>query len=571
MQSSPPTARFLDYESGYHRRGTLAIPGDDRRGSGGERRRNGRDIWWPGSPTTGASPRWGGCGLGCTERTFPAESSGGHAGTSGESFDLCIGSFDPISLGIVPVQAGYTKKAKEHGVEQPHEAHCAGGRDGNGYSNNESKSKQGEAETGLFSSLSICAGREKGKKVLHTKDELLVSVRKAFSMLSDMDCSHGKDANFTPSPRLHSASTSSCDVKEKCSDKPSSLVKDPLQTEVCNTILHCPKDILSRLTLPQGHDLDTLLSAGSESSAAVPSMTVHGASLPPFPWSHSQAGGYRPSVDSGKHGSSRSNSHWQWMKVGSYPTALDYEESTVHKIDDLLQEMDMVKSSIIDSCGRQSNLCCTESTSGSFGQTTYSKKIGSEHGGSSDNFQRNDSEHSLLKTPQASRKILRAAETLCDMRRSTECWSAQGYSNGTIKWPKSPPEKVKARKPSSPFGTAESSSGSRNSDAARTGNGHSTKKIVDRKNDSACMSNPGKGSIRWPVPIEDAASPVRPEKGLALDTRQTHGNAARHPTHVSSQARLEKEYENQQKLRKATLASSLGSGGDWNRERNRRM
>ncbi|CAM0945917.1 unnamed protein product [Alopecurus aequalis] len=421
-------------------------------------------------------------------------------------------------------------------------------------------------------------GREKGKKVLHTKDELLVSVRKAFSMLSDMECSRGKDANFTQSPGLHSASTSSCDIKDQCTDKPSTLVKDPVQTEVCNTILHCPKDILSRLTLPQGHDLDSLLSAGSESSAAVSSITIHGASLPPFPWSHSQAGGYRPSVDSGKHGSSRSNSHWQWMRVGSYPTALDYEDSTVHKIDDLLQEMDLVKSSIIDSCGRQSNLCCTESTSGSLGQAIYSKKIGNEHGphsldhgGSSDSFQRNDSERSLLKTPQASRKILRAAETLCDMRRSTEGWSAQGYSNGTMKWPKSPPEKVKARKPSSPFGTAESSSGSRNSDAARTGNGHSTKKILDRKNDSACMSNPGKGSIRWPVPIEDTASPVRPEKGLTLDTRQTHGNAARHPVHVSSQARLEKEYENQQKLRKATLASSLGAGGDWNRERNRRI
>lgn len=425
-------------------------------------------------------------------------------------------------------------------------------------------------------------GREKGKKVLHTKDELLVSVRKAFSMLSDVDCSHGKDANFTPSPRLHSASTSSCDIKDQCSDKPSTLVKvkDPLQTEVCNTILHCPKDILSRLTLPHGHDLDSLLSAGSECSAAVPSMTIHGASLPPFPWSYSQAGGYRPSVDSGKHGSSRSNSHWQWMRVGPYPSALDYEDSTVHKIDDLLQEMDTVKSTIIDSCGRQSNLCGTESTSGSLGQTICSKKIGSEHGpqllhsldhgGTSDSFQRNDGGRSLLKTPQASRKVLRAAETLCDMKSSTEGWSAQGYSNRTIKLPKSPPEKVKVRKPSSPFGTAESSSGSRNSDAALTGNGHSTKKIVDRKNDSACMSNPGKGSIRWPVPIEDAASPVRPEKALTPDARQTHGNAARHPIHVSSQARLEKEYENQQKLRKATLASSLGSG-DWNRERSRRM
>lgn len=420
-------------------------------------------------------------------------------------------------------------------------------------------------------------GREKGKKVLHTKDELLVSVRKAFFMLSDMDSSPGKDGNLTPSPRLHSATTSSSDIKDQCSDKPSSLIKDPLQTEVCNV---CPKDILSRLTLPQGHDLDSLLSAGSESSATGPSMTTHGASLPPFTWSHSQAGVYRPSVDSGKHGSSRSNSHWQWLRVGSYPTAQDYEDLPVHQIDDLLQEMDMAKSSIIDSCSRQSNLCCTESTSGSLGQTIYSRKTESEHGpqqlhpldhvGSSDSFQRNDSERSLLKARQASRKILCAAETLCDMRRSTEGWSPQVYSNGTINLPKSPPDKVKARKPSSPFGTAESSSGSRNSDPARSGN-HSTKKVVDRKNDSAaCMSNPGKGLIRWPVPIEDAVSPVKPEKGLMLDMRQNHSNAARHPIHVSSQARLEKEYENQQKLRKATLASSLGSG-DWNKERNRRL
>ena len=175
-------------------------------------------------------------------------------------------------------------------------------------------------------------------------------------------------------------------------------------------------------------------------------------------------------------------------------------------------------------------------------------------------------------------KIQRAAEILCDMRRSTESWSAQGYSNGAIKWPKSPSEKVmKARKPSSQLGTAESSSGSRNNDATWNGSSHSTKKVVDRKNDSARLNNPSKGTIRWPVPIEDGASPVRSEpspvrseRGLMLDTRQPHGNGGRHPMQVSSQARLE-EYENQQKLRKATLTSSLGSAGDWNRERNRRM
>ncbi|GJN19520.1 hypothetical protein PR202_gb06803 [Eleusine coracana subsp. coracana] len=423
-------------------------------------------------------------------------------------------------------------------------------------------------------------GREKGKRVLHTKDELLGSVRKAFSMLSDMD-NYGKEANLILSPKLPSASNTSCDVKEQCGDKPSST-KESSQVNVCEIALRHPKDILSCLTLSQGQDLDSLLSPGGESSDTVkphtPSVTAHGASLPPFPWSISQSGGYRPSVDSGKHGSSRSNSHWQWVRVGSSRTPLDDEDSSVHKIGDLLQEMNAVKLSIMDSFEGRYNLCGTESTSGSLVQNIHSRKGGNAHGSQqqhylengdlSDGFQKHGNEDSLLRTPQASPRTLRAAEILCDMRRSNEQWIAQGYSNGAIKWPKSPSEKaMKACKPSSPFGTAESSSGSRNSDAARNGSNQSSKKIVDRKNDPARLNNPGKGSIRWPVPIEDGASPVRSER---VDTRQPHGNGGRLPSQVPSQARLVKEYENQQKLRKATLTSSLGPAGDWNRERNRR-
>ncbi|TVU33373.1 hypothetical protein EJB05_25186 [Eragrostis curvula] len=426
-------------------------------------------------------------------------------------------------------------------------------------------------------------GREKGKRVLHTKDELLVSVRKAFSMLSGMD-RYGKEASLILSPKPPSASNTSSDVKEQCGDKPSST-KESSQINVLETALRRPKDILSCLSLPQGQDLDSLLSSGSEVSDTVkpctPSMTAHGASLPPFSWSHSQSVGYRPNVDSGKHGSSRSNSHWQWVRVGCNLTPPDDENSSVHKIDDLLQEMDATKLSIMDSFEGRYNLCGTESTSGSPVQI-HSRKVGNGHvsqqrqnlenGDSSDGFQKHGSENSLLRTPQASPRVLRAAEILCDMRRSTEAWSAQGYSNGAIKWPKSPSEKaMKARKPSSPFCTAESSSGSRNSDAARNGNNQSSKKILDRKNDSTRLNNLGKGSIRWPVPIEDSASPVRSERGFLLDTRQPHGNGGRLPSQAPSQARLEKEYENQQKLRKATLTSSLGSSGDWNRERNRRM
>jgi hypothetical protein len=68
-------------------------------------------------------------------------------------------------------------------------------------------------------------GRDKGKKVLRMKDELLVSVRKAFSMLSDMDNCNGKDSNLILSPKLPTTSTSSYEVKEQCGDKPAPLVK----------------------------------------------------------------------------------------------------------------------------------------------------------------------------------------------------------------------------------------------------------------------------------------------------------------------------------------------------------
>uniref|UniRef100_A0A804PGS4 Uncharacterized protein n=1 Tax=Zea mays TaxID=4577 RepID=A0A804PGS4_MAIZE len=391
-----------------------------------------------------------------------------------------------------------------------------------------------------------------------------------------------KDSNLILGPKPPPACTSSCDIKEQCCDKPSPLVKDSSQINVCDTALCHPKDILSRLTLPHQQDLDSLLTPGSESTAAV--KPVRGASLPPFPWSHSQAGGCRQSVDCGKHGSSRSYSQWQWVRVGSNLTSLDYEDTSVHRIDHLLQEMDAAKLCRMDSCDGQYNLCGTESTSGSLAQNIQSRKNGGEHGSqqlqtldrvdSLDGFQKHDSEHSLLKTSQVSPKIQHAAEILCDMRRSIESLSGQGYSNGVIKWPKSPSEKVmKARKPSSQFGITESSSGSRNNDATWNGSSHSTKKFCDRKNDSACLNYPGKETIRWPVPVEGGASPVRSsERGPMLDMRQPHGNGGRHPVQVPSQvARLEKEYENQQKLRKATLTSSLGPPGDWSRERNRRV
>lgn len=88
-------------------------------------------------------------------------------------------------------------------------------------------------------------GREKGKKVLRTKDELLVSVRKAFSMLSGRD-SYSKDPNFLLSPKLPTASTSSCDGKDQCTDKPMKV------TEMINVLIWIVVIIMfSSLTLTE--------------------------------------------------------------------------------------------------------------------------------------------------------------------------------------------------------------------------------------------------------------------------------------------------------------------------------
>jgi hypothetical protein len=173
--------------------------------------------------------------------------------------------------------------------------------------------------------------------------------------------------------------------------------------------------------------------------------------------------------------------------------------------------------------------------------------------------------------------MVRAAEILCEMSSGSDSCGKQKHTNGAIKWPNSPSQvTMKARKPlPSPAARTDNSSTSslspsRNFDSpSRSFSVQSSKYRVpvDMKNHNHDLLNnrsdsPTRGTIRWPVPIDPRH-------------QQSRGNAMRLPNSpYSSQARLERDYENQQKIKKATLAASLGntSGfGDWNRPRNKRI
>lgn len=172
---------------------------------------------------------------------------------------------------------------------------------------------------------------------------------------------------------------------------------------------------------------------------------------------------------------------------------------------------------------------------------------------------------------------LRAAEILCELASSSDSSGKQKQANGAIKWPNSPLQvTMKAHKPL-PFPAAKtdntstsSLSPSRNLDSPSRSFSIQPSKYkvpMDRKNNNHDLLNnrtnsPTRGAIRWPVPIDPRQ-------------QQSRGNATRpQNSPYSSQARLERDYENQQKIKKATLAASLGttSGfGDWNRPRNKRV
>ncbi|KAJ4788829.1 hypothetical protein LUZ62_040075 [Rhynchospora pubera] len=395
------------------------------------------------------------------------------------------------------------------------------------------------------------ASREKGKRpAVCTKDEFLIFIRKAYSMLPvPTDSASGN--NRKDSGAVSSSVVVESDNKVQSSDDPVLLSKDSSQVRYKNTELHQPKDVLRRLTLPQDRDLNSLLVSLTITSTPcqnpVNYTPLHGSSLPPLPWSTAPSGTHKPIFYSGKV---------PWVKICSDLTS---QEPAFSLFD--LEKM-------------EKEVPCEEKIPG-LGTDSTCKK---EH---PDNCHTDNHDNVAGVSGQTTKQVhspttMRAAEILCEISSSSDSCNKQKHTNGAVCWSNSTSQlTVKARKPLLPpairtDNTSTSSlSPSRNFDPpSRSFSIQSSKYRVpmDRKNHNHDLlnrtSSPTKGAIRWPVPIDPRQ-------------QQSRGNGMRHQNSpYSSQARLERDYENQQKIKKATLAASLGTSsgfGDWNRPRNKRI
>ncbi|XP_010915772.1 uncharacterized protein [Elaeis guineensis] len=546
---------------------------------------------------------------------------------------------------------------------------------------------------GNYKYPNICP--EKGKRASNVHENILISVRKACSILplhgAVDNNGNGKAVINLLNRNCSSLNLSECDNKDKGIDELVSCRKDPCQLNWNDSTLYQPKDILKRLTLPAAQDLDALLLDLNMTMVPLRS-TVHmttfcHASLPPFPWSFCHTGACKPSVDVGKLSSMKSTSQGKWVRIGSDSTSLgddqscfsemelksfNHTEDTIiqHKINDLLQDVNTLATSVrplsncpsstlcnlsVSSEAHSSNDVDLKKDSGSFGSFISKRpNLTEEHVDASDchlefdhkdsvflrtsesevhlrfkgfepnlvdpsqstlqfedgevtrkaqhtigrhGYSENCSCHSCKSTssgcdqnsryfptpkiskPGYSPMVLLAAEILCEMGHCSNAIKTRSHDSGRIKWPKTSSQKtMKARKSTSSMDKTESSflTGRHHDPVRSTGLPFVKRKLMsEKKSDFIHMNNSGRGPVRWSTPVEGVASPIKLERDVIISTRPLHSNAIRPPSLTSSPARGEKGCDNQQKLRKSAVTSSVTFGGscikDWNKGRTKRV
>ncbi|XP_008795013.2 uncharacterized protein LOC103710877 isoform X2 [Phoenix dactylifera] len=546
---------------------------------------------------------------------------------------------------------------------------------------------------GNYKYPNICP--EKGKRASTVNENILISVRKACSILplhgAVDNNGNGKAVINLLNHNCSSLNLSECDNKDKGIEELVSCSKDPCQLNLNDSTLYQPKDILKRLTLPAAQDLNALLLELNMTMVPLRS-TVHmttfcHASLPPFPWSFCHPGACKPSVDVGKLPSTKSTSQGKWVRIGSNSTSLGDDQSCFsemelksfnhnedmviqHKVNDLLQDVNTLATSVRPlSDGPSSTLCNLsvspeahssddvdlKKDSGVFGsfiskmlnlteehvdtsdchlefdhkdsvvlgtseseihlrfkglepnlvdpsQTTLQFEDSevtrkAQHTVGRDGYSENcscysckstfngcDQNSQYFPTPKISKQgslrgELHAAEILYAMRHCSNAIKNRSHDSGRIKWPKTSSQKtMKARKSASPMDKTEFSflAGRHHDPVGSSGPAFVRHKLMsEKKKDFMHMNNTGRGPARWSVPAEGIASPSKLEKDPAISTRPSHSSAIRPPSLMSSPARGEKGCDNQQKLRKATVTSSVTFGGscikDWNKGRSKRV
>ncbi|KAK8939582.1 hypothetical protein KSP40_PGU015786 [Platanthera guangdongensis] len=206
---------------------------------------------------------------------------------------------------------------------------------------------------------------DKGKKSSNSNDSILLSVRKACSILCPPahalaeNSSNSKACQSSQDPNFSTVSTSNCELKDKQLEE--SLTKgkaqDTSQANWINSTIYQPKRILDQLALPAAHELESFLFNSNMNSVPPQFMaktkTCGATDLPPFHWSFSHGSNNKPSVESCKMNATKNACQGKWVRIGRSFSSTGGDKSDMdllnrQKMDDVLEWM---KSSTLQPTG----------------------------------------------------------------------------------------------------------------------------------------------------------------------------------------------------------------------------
>ncbi|KAL4570733.1 hypothetical protein LXL04_026394 [Taraxacum kok-saghyz] len=180
--------------------------------------------------------------------------------------------------------------------------------------------------TELLEGTYKCPDINKEKKTETLNGSILLSVREACSILQlqnpSQSQSQSQTPNATPVDGTHISGVIINDDNTKSDTAdPSSCNKldnsntSTDHTNILQSPLFPPKDVLDRLSLLPPKDLDLMLLDSMKPTST--SKVQNGGSLPTFPWSHISGGHFKANPDMAKSTPSKNTCQGRWAKMGN--------------------------------------------------------------------------------------------------------------------------------------------------------------------------------------------------------------------------------------------------------------
>ncbi|XP_074264787.1 uncharacterized protein LOC141587234 [Silene latifolia] len=291
-------------------------------------------------------------------------------------------------------------------------------------------------------------GKDERTRTPSLNNNVLDSVRKVFSLIrpqglqqdkqtEELDIQAIKKIPSSSSPSSNSVENVSdgdgntTDGLSKCNKSLDCCVKAEVSTDLCDSPLYQPREVLERLVLPPPKDLESLLQDAVKPAASMKfpdsrssKQLSHRLNFPPFPWSQNFNGHYKSNNDAHKT-SNKSTCSGRWVKISSTASFIGGSTNGFVGLESLTYDDSLVPTGqlkySLPEVGKSSTII-----------TSLQDVSPAPYPG---NFQ----PPLALNSP----KVLAAARTLCDMASP----STKHKSSGILKWSKQASQKaIKARK-----------------------------------------------------------------------------------------------------------------------------